>query len=87
MNERGFALLSNQWMHLICYIITGRRYFFIEQALDVVQQCNDDTKARIFLLVDLREFFSDLGSGGRKKINKKVGGTKKINKKALKMTS
>ena len=29
-----------------------------------------------FLLVDLREFFSDLGSGGRKK-----------NKKALKMTS
>ena len=30
-----------------------------------------------FLLVDLREFFSDLGSGG----------TKKINKKALKMTS
>ena len=30
-----------------------------------------------FLLVDLREFFSDLGSGGRKK-NKK---------KALKMTS
>ena len=36
------------------------------------------SKARIFLLVDLREFFfSDLGSGGRKKINKK----------ALKMTS
>ena len=35
------------------------------------------TKARIFLLVDLREFFSDLGSGGRKKIDKK----------ALKMTS
>ena len=34
-------------------------------------------QARIFLLVDLREFFSDLGSGGRKKINKK----------ALKMTS
>ena len=24
-------------------------------------------KARIFLLVDLREFFSDLGSGERKK--------------------
>ena len=36
-----------------------------------------DDKAKIFLLVDLREFFSDLGSGGRKKINKK----------ALKMTS
>ena len=34
-------------------------------------------KARIFLLVDLGDFFSDLGSGGRKKINKK----------ALKMTS
>ena len=34
-------------------------------------------KTRIFLLVDLRGFFSDLGSGGRKKINKK----------ALKMTS
>ena len=34
-------------------------------------------KARIFLLVDLLEFFSDLGSGERKKINKK----------ALKMTS
>ena len=34
-------------------------------------------KARIFLLVDLREFFLNLGSGGRKKINKK----------ALKMTS
>ena len=31
----------------------------------------------MFLLIDLREFFSDLGSGGRKKINKK----------ALKMTS
>ena len=30
-----------------------------------------------FFLVDLREFFSDLGSGGRKKINKK----------GLKMTS
>ena len=29
--------------------------------------------ARIFLLADLREFFSDLGSGGRnKKINKKL---------------
>ena len=24
-------------------------------------------KARIFLLVDLRDFFSDLGSGGREK--------------------
>ena len=34
-------------------------------------------KARFFLLVDLRESFSDLGSGGQKKINKK----------ALKMTS
>ena len=32
---------------------------------------------QIFLLVDLREFFSDLGSGVRRKINKK----------ALKMTS
>ena len=29
-------------------------------------------KARIFLLVDLWEFFSDLGSRGRKKINKKA---------------
>ena len=29
-------------------------------------------KARIFLLVDLRENFSDLGLGGRKKINKKA---------------
>ena len=38
---------------------------------------NDYGKARFFLLVDLRDFFSDLGSGGRKKINKK----------ALKMTS
>ena len=28
-------------------------------------------KARIFLLVDFRDFFSDLGSGGRKKIKKK----------------
>ena len=27
---------------------------------------------QIFLLVDLRDFFSDLGSGGRKKINKKA---------------
>ena len=26
---------------------------------------------RIFILVDLRDFFSDLGSGGMKKINKK----------------
>ena len=34
-------------------------------------------KARVFLLVDLREFFSDLESWGRKNINKK----------ALKMTS
>ena len=30
------------------------------------------TKARIFLLVDLQDFFSDLGWGGRKKINKKA---------------
>ena len=37
----------------------------------------NDRKARFFLLVDLRDFFLDLGSGGRKKINKK----------ALKMTS
>ena len=29
-------------------------------------------KASIFLFVDLREFFSDLGSRGRKKINKKA---------------
>ena len=28
---------------------------------------NDYGKARIFLLVDLRDFFSDLGSGGQKK--------------------
>ena len=28
--------------------------------------------ARIFLLVDLQEFFSDIGSGERKKINKKA---------------
>ena len=34
-------------------------------------------KARIFLLVDLRDFLSDLGSGE----------LKKNNKKALKMTS
>ena len=34
-------------------------------------------KARIFLLTDLQDFFSDLGSEGRKKKNKK----------ALKMTS
>ena len=37
----------------------------------------DENKARFFLLVDLWDFFSDLGSRGRKKINKK----------ALKMTS
>ena len=37
-------------------------------------------KARIFLLVDLRDFFSDLGSGVG-------GGRKNKNKKALKMTS
>ena len=35
------------------------------------------TKARIVLLVDLQVFFSDLGSGTEKKINKKT----------LKMTS
>ena len=29
-------------------------------------------KARIFLLVDLRDFFTDLGSRGRKKNNKKA---------------
>ena len=29
-------------------------------------------KARFFLLVDLPDFFSDLGSGGRKKRNKKA---------------
>ena len=33
---------------------------------------NGPGRARIFLLVDLPEFFSDLGSGGRKKINKKA---------------
>ena len=32
-----------------------------------------DAKARIFLLVDLQDFFfSDLGLRGRKKINKKA---------------
>ena len=36
-----------------------------------------DDKARIFLLVDLREFFFRF----------RVGGTKKINIKTLKMTS
>ena len=35
------------------------------------------TEARIFLLVDLRDFFFRI----------RVGGTKKINKKALRMTS
>ena len=29
----------------------------------------DPDKPEFFLLVDLREFFSDLGSGGRKKKN------------------
>ena len=38
---------------------------------------NNPGKARIFLLVDLREIF----------FRSRVGGTKKINKKALKMTS
>ena len=32
----------------------------------------NNSKARIFLLVDLGEFFSDLGSGVRLKINKKA---------------
>ena len=36
---------------------------------DCIHSENDRTKARLFLLVDLREKFSDLGSGG--------GGTKK----------
>ena len=40
-------------------------------------------EARFFLLVDLREFFSDIGSGG----GGGGGGRKKNNKKALKMTS
>ena len=30
--------------------------------------CDERCKARIFLLVDLQDFFSDLGSGGREKI-------------------
>ena len=41
--------------------------------MSIISTC----KARIFLLVDLRIFFLDLGSGDEKKINKK----------ALKMTS
>ena len=45
--------------------------------LNMYELLSLSTKARIFLLVDLRDFFSDLGSGGRKSINKK----------ALKMTS
>ena len=43
----------------------------------IILSPNSYLLARIFLLVDLRGFFSDLGSGERKKINKK----------ALKMTS
>ena len=39
-------------------------------------------RPEFFLLVDLQDFFSDLGSGGGG-----GGGRKKINKKALKMTS
>ena len=40
----------------------------------LVEEVVNVSKARIFLFVDLQEFFSDLGSGGREK-------------KALKMTS
>ena len=42
-------------------------------------------KARFFLLVDLREFFSDLGSGGRGVGVWGGGGQKNENKKSLKM--
>ena len=44
---------------------------------NVYRSKNEFTKARFFLLIDLREFF----------FRSRVGGTKKINKKALKMTS
>ena len=47
------------------------------KSLGLLQTVGTQGKARIFLLVDLREKFSDLGSGGRRK---------KI-KKTLKMTS
>ena len=46
-------------------------------ALRTASSQTKGAEARIFLLVDLRGFFSDLGSTGRKQINKK----------ALKMTS
>ena len=49
-----------------------------EKLLTGIKSINTNmSKARIFLLVDLREFFSDLP----------LGGEKKNNKKALKMTS
>ena len=40
-------------------------------------------KARIFLLVDLREFFSDLGSGGRKKKALKNRKLSKVNQQSV----
>ena len=48
------------------YLLQANRQLF--QALFLVVSV---AKARIFLLVDLREFFSDLGRGGGRKKNKK----------------
>ena len=40
--ERCFALLFNNWGRLIC-LLQAAQPFLIEQALAIVQQCNDHT--------------------------------------------
>ena len=49
-------------------------FFFEKPVREVIYNRVDlhYNKARFFLLVDLREFFSDLGSGDEKKINEKA---------------
>ena len=41
---RLFALISNQWEDLICLLLGAA--IFIEQALAIVQQCNNHTGKR-----------------------------------------
>ena len=43
---RCFALISNHWGGEFELFVTVRRYFFIERALAVAQQCNDRNDKR-----------------------------------------
>ena len=59
----------------VCY--KGTAFYLLLTINELFFRCREFISARIFFLVDIWEFFSDFGLGGRKKKEKK----------ALKMTS